>query len=237
MRIAICEDNDDYRQTVSDLIRTILAEEAIPGSIVLECNSPEQAFSSIPATLPNVFFLDIDLQAEKTGLDIAAFILETIQPAYIVFLSQYTNLVFQSFKVRPFDFLPKPVSKEDLSGVLVEIANELAKKTEAEQPGLLSIKIGSQLYYIPKKEILFLEKYGNKCIVHSTGQTIHCYQSLETISEKLDDPEFIRCHKSYIVNKQYIAKLDFPSKEILLTNGQKCYIGGKYKNDLLARLG
>lgn len=236
LRIAICEDNDAYRQTVSDLVWSILEEKSILGSVVLECASPDQAIASIPTSSPNVFFLDIDFNAEKTGLDVASFIHDTVRPAYIVFLSQYTNLVFQSFKVRPFDFLPKPVSKEDLTGVLTEIAADLTKKTDAEQPDLLSIKIGSQLYYVPKKEILFLEKYGNKCIVHSKEQTIHCYQSLEAISDKLDDTQFIRCHKSYIVNKQFIAKLDLPAKEIYLTNGQICLIGGKFKNDLLARL-
>ena len=88
---------------------------------------------------PNVFFLDIDLNSKWSGLDLASIIHEKSSDAYIVFISQYTNLVFQSFKVRPFDFLPKPVTKKDLGDVLMEINNDYLKKFDVDRPGALLI--------------------------------------------------------------------------------------------------
>ncbi len=78
-----------------------------------------------------------------------------------------------------------------------------------------------------------MEKYGNKCIVHAKNKTIYCYHSLDAIYDKLQSPDFIRCHKSYIVNKNFIGEINLSAMEIILANGQKCFIGGKYKKNLI----
>ena len=236
LSIVVCEDNHEYRNFIADAALSAMTRREIAGSIVLQCASSAEVVSFLAGNAPNVYLLDIDLNTGLTGLDLAGLIHEKLPEAYIVFISQYANLVFKSFKVRPFDFLPKPVTQADLETVLVEINNDFQKRTEKEQPDFLPIKIGSQFYQIPKNEILFLEKFGNKCIIHSASKTVYCYQSLESISEKLDGDIFIRCHKSFIVNKTFIERIDLAEMEILLTNDQKCYIGGKYKKDLLAKI-
>lgn len=236
LEIVICEDNKEYRSMIVDNVNRLIRENKIQASIVLECDSPERVEEFIADHIPNVFLLDIDLNSEINGLDLAAAIKQKLSQVYLVFISQYSNLVFKSFRVQPFDFLPKPIGKNDLENVLREIAIDLAKKTEVETPELLNIKIGSRIYQIPKKEILFLEKFGNKCIVHTINRTIHCYQSLDQLIETMDNGDFIRCHKSYIVNRTYIESVNLSDMELLLSNGQKCFIGGKYKKALVASL-
>ena len=236
LEIAVCEDNVKYLEFIADSLNALLEEHSVSGAVVLRASSAEQVETFLRDNRANVFFLDIDLSTELSGLDLAAMIHEKQPAAYIVFVSQYANLVFKSFKVRPFDFLPKPVSRDDLKNVILEINEDHLKKIDQEHPDFLQVKIGTQMYRIPKTEILFLEKFGNKCIIHSTSKTVHCYQSLESIFEKLEGADFIRCHKSYIVNKQYISELDLSGMEIRLTNGQRCFVGGKYKKELLSAL-
>jgi two-component system response regulator AgrA len=236
LEIVICEDNKEYRNLIVENVKRLIRENKIQASIVLECDSPERVESFIIDHTPNVFLLDIDLNSKTNGLDLAAEIKKKLSQVYLVFISQYSNLVFKSFRVQPFDFLPKPIGKDDLENVLTEIAIDLAKKSEMETPEALNIKIGSRIYQIPKKEILFLEKFGNKCIVHTTNKTIHCYQSLDQLLETIDHEDFVRCHKSYIVNKSYIESVNLSDMELLLSNGQKCFIGGKYKKALVAKL-
>ena len=233
LEIVVCEDNNEYRQIISDIISHFMVDNRINGSLVLDTALPQRVLEFISDHSPNVFFLDIDLNSKWSGLDLASIIHEKSSDAYIVFISQYTNLVFQSFKVRPFDFLPKPVTKKDLGDVLMEINNDYLKKFDVDRPELLNIKIGSKIYQIPKKEIVYFEKYGNKCTVHAKTKTIYCYQSLDSIYDKLASSDFIRCHKSFIVNKNFIDQINFAEMEIILTNGQKCFIGGKYKMNLL----
>jgi len=236
LEIVICEDNRKYLEFIAENISTLLDEHKINGSVVLQCGSPEQVEAFLAEKKPNVYFLDIDFNSKLTGLDLAAEIHQMLPDAYIVFISQYVNLVFKSFKVRPFDFLPKPVSKANLENVLLEINNAHLKKFDYTRPDFLPVKIGAQLYQIQKSEIVFIEKYGNKCIIHSTNKIVECYQSLDSISEELAHADFIRCHKSFIVNKRFVAQLNLPDKEIILTNGQTCFVGGKYKKNLLAEL-
>lgn len=236
LEIVVCEDNQEYRNLITESISLITAENKINATIVLECDSPAIVEKYLEGHAPNVFFLDIDLNAELNGIDLAAIIHKKIPDSYIVFISQYTNLVFKSFKVRPFDFLPKPVTREVMENVLLEINNDYLKKFAVEKPDFLQIKIGGKIYQLPKHEIVFLEKYGNKCIVHTLNKTVYCYQSLETICEKLDNTDFIRCHKSFIVNKSFIEQVNLTDMEIILKDGQKCFIGNKYKKELLGEL-
>ncbi len=236
LEIVVCEDNKRYLELIAENIRLLLDEHKIKGSVVLQCDSPEKVEAFLSENKPNVYFLDIDFKSKTTGIDLAAKIHQMLPDAYIIFISQYTNLVFKSFKVRPFDFLPKPVSKANLENVLLEVNKAHLKKYDYRRPEFLQVKIGSQLYQIEKSEIVFIEKYGNKCIIHSTNKIVECYQSLDSISDELADADFIRCHKSFIVNKRFIERLNLPDKEIILTNGQKCFVGGRYKKSLLTEL-
>jgi len=237
LEIVVCEDNNEYRKMITENLHCLIGEHKINGLVVLDCASPGQVENFIMDNHPNVFFLDIDLDAELNGLDLASIIHEKFDDAYIVFISQYANLVFKSFKVRPFDFLPKPITKKDLSDVLIDINTDYLKRFYVEKPGLLNIKIGNKIYQIPKNEIVFMEKYGNKCIIHSKSKTVYCYQSLDAIYDKLGNADFIRCHKSFIVNKNFIEQTNLSDMEIIFTNGQKCFIGGKYKKNLMSELG
>lgn len=236
LEIVVCEDNEKYRQSIIENLNSIIKEKNISGAIAYASNSPSKVLEYIDDHMPNVFFLDIDLNADINGIDLAISINEKLTDVYIVFISQYANLVFKSFKVRPFDFLPKPITKDALESVLIEINEDYLKKFDLERPEFLYIKIGSQVYQIHKSDIIFIEKYGNKCIIHSTNKIINCYQSLDTIFEKLANDNFVRCHKSFIVNKLFIEHLDLVNMEIFLTNGEKCFIGGKFKKNLVSQI-
>lgn len=236
LEIVVCEDNNEYRKVIIENLNHIISDHKIEAAVVLECASPMQVQDYIMENSPNVFLLDIDLNAKTNGLDLASIIHTKFDDAYIVFISQYANLVFKSFKVRPFDFLPKPITNKDLSDVLTEINNDYLRKFYVKKPGLLNIKIGNKIYQIPKNEIVFIEKFSNKCIIHSTTKTVYCYQSLDAIYDELGSEDFIRCHKSFIVNKYFIDQTNLSEMEIILKNGQKCFIGGKYKKNLVSGL-
>jgi DNA-binding LytR/AlgR family response regulator len=128
------------------------------------------------------------------------------------------------------------VSRKELEAVLIDINEAYHKKLDLGQPEIISIKIGGNIFQLPKDKIIYLEQYGNKCIIHTTTKTVYCYQSLEAISERLANDAFIRCHKSYIVNRNYVEQTDLAGMSITLTNGQHCFIGGKYKKDLVKKL-
>lgn len=71
----------------------------------------------------------------------------------------------------------------------------------------LAYRNGSEIGFVDFKEIVFIEKIQNKTIIHTRKREIETYESLNSIYEKLDQEIFIRTHRSYIVNINFIKKI------------------------------
>jgi two-component system response regulator AgrA len=91
------------------------------------------------------------------------------------------------------------------------------------------VKSGSTIYNLKLNDIVFIEKQHNKAIIHTDSQSISCYETLEHFEEALKEKAFIRCHKSYLANKQFIREIRFNSMEIVFETGHHCYIGKSFR--------
>ena len=233
--MVVCEDNEVYRLSLVQSINRILSENGIAGSVVFHTPAPSEVAAFLERGHANVFFLDIDLKADVTGFDLARRIRENDRRAFIVFITEHLEYMLQSFKIRPFDFLPKPVTLNVLKQCLLEIHREYISGHLPAQPeeNQITVKFGTTYYCIEKDRIIFIEKFGNRSTIHTSDSVITCYESLEALEEKLNDSgAFIRCHKSFIANRRFFAEVRLASMEILFKTGHKCYIGKKYKKAL-----
>jgi two-component system, LytTR family, response regulator AgrA len=233
LKIVLCENNLQYASFLKNIIHSYFSSNPQQGSLIFSCSSCEEFQSFTSENYANVFFLDIHLNSNKTGLQLAEDIRQKDEKAYIVFISQHIQNVFDSFKVKAFDFIPKPVTQEVLQDLLRRIHIDYMKKQSAAIKDALTIKIGPKIHHLVKEEIYFIEKESNKCVFHSQDSSVYCYETLETIMKKLNSSDFIRIHRSFIVNKKYIHEIDFKALEVVLQNKQKCFIGGKYKELLM----
>ena len=82
--------------------------------------------------------------------------------------------------------------------------------------------------------MIFKLKEGMKIIFHTDTRDYNSYSSFLKVSTNLPQ-NFVRCHKSYIVNTDKITNIDIKTNTIYLNNSQdtKCYIGPKYKNNFM----
>lgn len=231
LKIIICEDDKNYLDTITDYVKNIIANNK-EWELVCAVSNTEEIEDADSA---NVFLLDIDLKASTTGYDFARKLQHFVDKKYIVFISEHMEYLLQSFKVRAFDFLPKPVTKNILEKCLLDINDDMARWTSPRNKQI-QVKTGSNVFFINEDEIVYIEKFGNKSVVHSAGSMISCYESLESFEKRLDSIIFIRCHKSFIVNKRYISEVRLNSMEVLFITGHKCYVGRKYKERLLGNV-
>ncbi len=229
----LCEDNKTYADFLKNIIHSYFSSHPQKGSFVFSCSSYDELQDFTSKNHANVFFLDIHLNSHKTGLDLAEEIRQKDDHAYIIFISQYTQNVFQSFQVKPFDFIPKPVTQEYIEDLLERIYKDYLKNKEVSLKDSVIIKLGPEIHHLYKNQIYYIEKESNKCIFHSENSQVYCYDTLETIMRTLKSSDFLRVHRSFIVNKNYIQKIDLKALEITLQNHEKCFIGRKYKNILL----
>ncbi|WNS47071.1 LytTR family DNA-binding domain-containing protein [Paenibacillus sp. MMS20-IR301] len=236
LEFIICEDNEIYLELIAGWVKEILTELSIPGHIALATDDPVKVAPYITQGSGNVFLLDINLNTSTNGLDLARQIRETSTLSYIVFITENSQYLLDSFRVRPFDYLPKPVAWNKLKQCIADIHRHHTDHSSAALPAedFIEIKFSTNIHRIKKTDIIFIEKFRNKSVIHTLYGDVTCYLSLDYFESKLTDTaSFVRCHKSYIANKLHIKEVRFNALEIVFQSGDICGIGRKYKQGLI----
>ena len=202
LKILIVEDEI----LIGETIKIYLRERGhIPMDIVI---SYEEALQSISLSLPDVVLVDIRLFGEKSGIDLAEVIQNQYAQLPIVFLtSQYDVRVSnKALELNPSGYLVKPIQKESLWTTV-----ELAYNKKINQNTSPSIKFadGTKVFYLSANQIKYISSDHIYIVLHTTNSgEITLRMSLTEVESLLEKASFIRCHRSYIVNKSYITQYD-----------------------------
>ncbi len=217
LKIAICEDENNQRQEIVNIIEKDL--DLIKKQYkIFQFRNGEELISSILDF--DIYFLDI-LMNKLTGIDVAKKIRCINEKAIIVFISGIKDYVFQAFDVRAFHYILKPVHEEKIKKVLYSALEQIDKKDK-----FIITKTISQKTKIFLKDIMYIESEKRKLKVHTNYDIIEYYYKLSDIEQELYRDNFFRCHKSYIVNLGYVHSYD--NTFIILKNLEKIYVS-KYK--------
>jgi DNA-binding LytR/AlgR family response regulator len=217
LKIAICEDENNQRQEIVNIIERDL--DLIKKQYkIFQFRNGEELISSILDF--DIYFLDI-LMNKLTGIDVAKRIRCINEKAIIVFISGIKDYVFQAFDVRAFHYILKPVHEEKLKKILYSALEQINKKDK-----FIITKTISQKTKIFLKDIMYIESEKRKLKVHTNYDVIEYYYKLSDIEQELYRDNFFRCHKSYIVNLEYVHSYD--NTFIILKNLEKIYVS-KYK--------
>jgi len=131
----------------------------------------------------------------------------------------------QAFDVNAYHFITKPIGR-NLEKCLIKLNKELEMRENSKR--IIEINSGSRIYYVPLDTIIHLQREGTKTIIHTSNRVMDVYDSLDSLLLRLNDPRFVKCHRSTIINKDYIDYVDKKDKSIVLTNGFKCKLGIKF---------
>jgi len=238
LKIVVVEDNIECLNAISAYINGFILMNEIEGKVVLTTTDPDNVERYIKgaADSPNVFFIDIDLNTKTNGIRLACRLKQILPKPYIVFITRHIKFQQSAFRIHVFDFLLKPVKKVLLGKCLKDIYSELRycnAKGYCEDNDFIIIKSGYREIFIKKHEILFIEKQGNKAQVNTINGQYSCYLPLEHFQKLLNrDDEFFRCHKSFIINKNYIREIRLNKLEIELISGKTCSLSRKFRKGL-----
>ena len=159
-------------------------------------------------------------------MEIAAKVREKYKNTYFIFTTAHLEYAMMAYKFKTFDYLAKPVTYDRLEETVVRLfedINGLPKKY---------IKIDNKKTIIDENDVLFIRRDGMKLIFHTKSRDYETYSSFNKIQDSLPS-NFIRAHKSFIVNLNNIVNLDPVSNMIFFNNGSTCDIGPKYKKILM----
>ncbi|MHB0755607.1 response regulator [Polaribacter sp. M15] len=196
-----------------------------------------EAIEIIEQKTPDIAIVDIHLSGQKTGIDLAKIINKTYQFPFIFLTANAdSNTVNAAKEVRPYAYLVKPFSKNELfTSIEIAIYNFQKKETNRKvlSKNSIFIKQKNSFKKILFNEILFIKSDHIYVEIYCTNQKKLVERtSLSEIKEKLN-ANFIRTQRGYIVNCTYVTKINQNALQIA---NYTIPIGKKYKEDVLKSL-
>ena len=208
IKVCIIEDEPE----ICKLLRRIV-EKQEGFMVVSESGDFASAVSDFAKYRPDVAFVDIDLKGES-GLECAKVLTEVNPKLKVIFATAHSEYMANAFEIYAFDYLVKPFNVERVVKTLSRIKVKGEEESSAvvvqseKQSDKLMIKGKEQIVFVDKKDILFIERSDHATSIVTEDEVYKTSVSLGAIEEKLGPAEFMRCHKSYIINISKISKIE-----------------------------
>ncbi len=223
MRIFMCDSDAD---TIGSYRKFVEVKAREHGSAeVTEMDSCEKLLFEL-SDEPNeadVIIMDTVFEGKMDGIEAVRQLREIGFIGEVIFLTDEKERVFESFDVRPFNYLlKKTVTLEKFSSVL-EGAILSAKDKKRER---ITLACAGDVRNIPIDEISYFEVSDRIVEVHYGNEVFEFYSTLEKLENQLFGRNFIRTHKSFMVNTEHIDTVR--GDEIVMESGEIIPIAAKY---------
>lgn len=225
LSFVLCDDNLNILNKLSKMLETLFIKHNVDASVEFTSDKADEIYNYVKNNHVDVLILDINLKSKISGIDLAEKIRKDNKSIYIIFSTAHLEYSLVAYSVKTFDYLPKPIAIERLEVTLLRLLEdrELFNKN--------FIHIDNKTV-IDESEINYIKRDGMKLIFHTDKRTYETYSSFNKLKSLLPD-NFVRCHKSYIANINNIQDIQSNTNTILFNNNIPCYIGPKYKNNLM----
>ena len=195
-------------------------------------DSSEKALPFLEANTIDVAFLDIEMDG-ASGLELRR---KALEVPVCVFISSHSESAAETFELQTLDFIVKPFKFPRFEQMMKRLEEFMEIRTKASLfestlgGDTVYVKTGHDQIKIKLHEILYLEALKNYTILVTENKR-HCV--LSNLGEILQEEKFhsfIRIHRSYAVQKQFIQKIG--SQEIELKNNIYIPVGRSFKDNL-----
>jgi two-component system LytT family response regulator len=210
-KIIIIDDEPLARSIVREFLQNYPELE-----IVQECNDGFEGVKAIQQHEPDLIFLDIQMP-KINGFEM----LELLdQPPAVIFTTAFDEYAIKAFEAHAIDYLLKPFNKERFDKAIQKWKEQTAatQKNTTElletasyspaQSQRIVVKTGSKIKIIPVQDVYFLEAADDYVKVHTHEGSFLKNKTMNHFEKTLDAQQFVRSHRSYIVNVQQITRID-----------------------------
>lgn len=224
----IVEDEYIIAETISDILKSVGCKS------VRIADSTEDAIKQIEMLKPTMVLTDINLGKEKTGVDLGELLHSKFQIPFIYITSHTSPEILGKAKhTRPNAYIVKPFKDEDLL-VAIELAlfNTQESITANIESKEILIKEGRAMVRILCDSIKSLETDGNYVTINlHDGKRRVVRIPLSELQQQLPKTQFIRIHKSYIVNKKFVDEI---RSSTIVIQKEELPIGRSYQEEVAA---
>ncbi|HEY5561927.1 MAG TPA: LytTR family DNA-binding domain-containing protein [Clostridiaceae bacterium] len=213
MKIAICDDDklelEKAKNAVEEFIASRQSDLQISldtfesGDELLSCISRQGGF--------DLLILDI-IMPGMNGLELAEELRRNNSNCKIIFLTSSPEFAVNSYKYNAFYYLLKPFSSLEIKSLMGKALDEMGE----EKSKIIVVKEKGKLTKVQIHRIKYIESVKHIIIFHlSSNQVINCYGTMNEFHDiLLSDKRFTKCHKSFIVNMNYVISIS--SKDFIM---------------------
>ena len=226
-------------------------EEQDDIEIVAECRNGLEAVSAIEEQSPDLVFLDVQMP-ELDGFGVLEAVGIEHMPV-MIFVTAYDEYALRAFDVHALDYLLKPVDADrfaialrrarkqvqhhgirDLNRRLQSFLDDVQSKRDFTER--LVIRVGGRICFMNVGEIDWIEAADNYVCLHVGSETHLVRETMNRLEKKLDPTQFLRIHRSRIVNIKQIKEMQplFRGEyDIMLQDGTRLESGRGYRDNVL----
>lgn len=224
LHFVLCDDNVQILNRLEKSLELIFAKHDIDAKIFYKSKTSAEVLNYVKNNIVDVLILDINLQSNISGCDIADIVRRENKNIYIIFLTGHLEYALMAYKYKTFDYLSKPITDDRLEETILRLVDDIS------QSNTKFLKINNLI--IKQDDINYIKKDGMKLVFCTSIRNYEVYSSFSKIQSCLPD-NFVRCHKSYIININKINHFVLNENIVLFNHNSSCSIGAKYKNKFL----
>lgn len=227
-RCLIIDDEPLARQLMESHVRQVKSLQ-----LVGTCETALEAFEWLHREQVDLLFLDIQMPG-ITGLN---FLKSLKNPPKVIFTTAFMEYAVEAFELEAVDYLLKPITFERFIKAIQKVIapKEIPPIAQTQSSGdAIFIKVQKRLLRIAYPDIFYIEGFGDYIKVVTANAVHTSYSSLNKIGELLPEQQFIRIHKSFIINVRHIQFVEGNLVRIL---DKELPLGVTYKDALFKKLG
>ena len=225
--IILCDDDIMLITHYKQIIKNLIMINDYDMELVLVTTDPHDVLLyHHKANLTNcLFFLDIDLGKNLTGIDVAQLLRKENEFAKIVFITSHQELALETLRrqIAPLDYIVKDgkTEKQQIENIL-KICNEQTVINQKSNLRHVSFAIGSRNFKIDLASIYFLETSvtPHKVILYGENMMYEFYGKMNELEKEY--PELLRVHRSFLINTNQIRSVDFKTRRIVFPEEYTC---------------
>jgi len=223
----IVDDEDLARQVIREMLQSH-PEVEIAG----ECANGFEAVRMTGELKPDLLFLDIQMP-KLDGFEVLELIGSEVA---IVFVTAHDEHALRAFEVHAVDYLLKPFTAERFDAALERVKQRIGQKLPApteltaatREPGQYAerivVKDGTRVQIIPTAKLDYAEAQDDYVALASQGKKHLKQQTISSLEAALDPRNFVRIHRSYLLNLERVVRLEPYSKDshvVILNDGAR----------------
>ncbi|MGH4123314.1 MAG: LytR/AlgR family response regulator transcription factor [Clostridium sp.] len=240
LKVVICEDNKNQREEITQIVENAILMEDFDMELAIASQYPKEILDYMENNkdMIGIYFLDVSLHASMNGLQLAEKIRELDPNGFIIFITTHSEMSFLTFeyKVEAMDYILKDNYQNIKERVnkCIQKSNNLYYSKNNNTDKFFTVTCDDSVLNIKYRDILFLEtsEQIHKVRIHAQNKQVEFYGTLKDIENTLDD-RFYRCHRSFIVNRDMINRIDKKERIIYMINGEQCFASTRYMRGLM----